>query len=220
MATIKRFSKETCEIIRDDKIDGYIFGPDYEGGTVLRTLVLAGIDVAGFLCDQEDGKDFFHTLPVITLKQLKMVSKQAVVFIDEKHESIIRILGEYEDITVLVFSYEKNMLGNAWVEAIKSMPKIYEEMYEKCNKSYFKQITTVPKRTYQNGYYVMSDYESKYINIQNGERKTVGGRKPYKNTIYLLGQSFVYGYANEDKNTISSILQRDIDNILGGVFGS
>ena len=57
-------------------------------------------------------------------------------------------------------------------------------------------------------------HENKYnqfIHVVNGERRTVGQPNISDNTIYMLGGCVFFGYAVEDRHTISSFLQKKIN---------
>ncbi|ONI43402.1 hypothetical protein AN641_10310 [Candidatus Epulonipiscioides gigas] len=55
-------------------------------------------------------------------------------------------------------------------------------------------------------------FKSKYWNSENGLRKTICSKEKYKHNIYILGYSRIAGLGNEDQYTISSQLQKLIDN--------
>lgn len=52
------------------------------------------------------------------------------------------------------------------------------------------------------------DFNSEFINFENGIRKTFYQSKHYFHTIYLIGPCFALGYCVEDKYTIPSILAK------------
>ena len=59
----------------------------------------------------------------------------------------------------------------------------------------------------------LADFRSKYFNVTNGERHTVGQPCEYQKTIYFVGPCFVYGALVEDKNTIESFLQEKCNRL-------
>lgn len=62
------------------------------------------------------------------------------------------------------------------------------------------------KRRFENDITVYSDYKSKYINIENGFRRTCNQPEKYAHTIYLTGPCYVFGPFVEDSHTIPSLL--------------
>ncbi len=61
-------------------------------------------------------------------------------------------------------------------------------------------------------YYSMADFTSKYVNINNKERKTYYQIDDSLNDIYMLGSSITFGHFCEDRFTISSFLQKRLND--------
>lgn len=57
-------------------------------------------------------------------------------------------------------------------------------------------------------YVVKNDVSNQYVNISNGFRHTTDTPEIYKTTIHMIGNSNIWGLFSEDKYTISSYLQR------------
>ena len=57
----------------------------------------------------------------------------------------------------------------------------------------------------------LRDYKSKYYNVENGERRTIGQPEQFERSIYFFGPCFVYGHLVEDKHTIESFLQKQFN---------
>ena len=64
------------------------------------------------------------------------------------------------------------------------------------------------RRRFENDIIVNADYSSRYINIENGIRRTYYQPKEYVNTIYITGACYVLGLYVEDRHTISSLLSK------------
>ncbi len=53
----------------------------------------------------------------------------------------------------------------------------------------------------------VNDMKSKYVNVFDGARRTIGVPETYDKTVYLLGASYIFGAFCEDSHTIPSFLQ-------------
>ncbi len=62
-----------------------------------------------------------------------------------------------------------------------------------------------------NIYTRLKDTKSRYLNVVNGERVTVGQPEAAERTIWFFGPCFVMGVYVEDKHTIESILQERLN---------
>ncbi len=83
--------------------------------------------------------------------------------------------------------------------------ELYSEEYtEKVGKLYFDMESN-------SVYTRMKDTQSRYLNIVNGERVTVGQPENADRTIWCFGPCFIIGGYVEDKYTIESILQERIN---------
>lgn len=79
----------------------------------------------------------------------------------------------------------------------------------------------------KNGIIRAEDVESKYINCENGHRRTIGNHDAAKRNVFLFGACSVFGILCEDEKTIGSYLQayindvRDDINVINcGIWGS
>jgi [citrate (pro-3S)-lyase] ligase len=59
--------------------------------------------------------------------------------------------------------------------------------------------------------------ESKYINIADGHRITLGNPEHYDNTVYIFGNCNFFGAYNTDMDTCSSQLQRLLNDAVSGI---
>lgn len=64
------------------------------------------------------------------------------------------------------------------------------------------------RRRFENDLVVNEDYASRYVNMENGIRRTCYQPEEYGNTIYFTGPCFAIGSFVEDRHTIPSFLAR------------
>jgi [citrate (pro-3S)-lyase] ligase len=64
----------------------------------------------------------------------------------------------------------------------------------------------------QDGQNRLMDRNGPYVNIISGYRVTTDQPEDYDGYIYFFGQSIIYGLGNEDKDTIPSCLQRQLNS--------
>ena len=64
------------------------------------------------------------------------------------------------------------------------------------------------KRRFENDLVIQEDCSSKYVNCENGIRKTYYQPEKYMNTIYCIGPCFALGLQVEDRHTIPSLLSK------------
>lgn len=79
---------------------------------------------------------------------------------------------------------------------------------EKNRTSYENKVIQIPGAITKGNDICFRDYQSEYFNVINGRRITTDDIDGLTNKIYVLGNSVVYGYGSEDKNTIPSFMQR------------
>lgn len=70
-----------------------------------------------------------------------------------------------------------------------------------------------PVKRFENDLVVFKDHKSKFVNIENGLRKTCYQPEEYLGTIYFLGPCTMYGHFVEDLQTIPSLVQRHISEL-------
>ncbi len=105
--------------------------------------------------------------------------------------------------------YFLNNLGDKIDENRGFLKQIYEERYDELD---FEQLFDIPERIeVEKGRLQHIDFSNKYIHVLNGQRKTSEVPEEYGNTIYLLGGCVFFGYAEEDKYTLASYLQRRLN---------
>lgn len=90
------------------------------------------------------------------------------------------------------------------------LKQIYEDDY---SLEYVRNVMDIPLRNdYALGYIHHSDMESKYLNVFCGERLTTNQPANYQNSIFMLGGCVFFGYAIDDSHTISSFLQKKLND--------
>jgi [citrate (pro-3S)-lyase] ligase len=98
---------------------------------------------------------------------------------------------------------------------LRSIPEHFDALYgdlPQYSKEYIDNIfTPIPNINTRRGRENL-EYKSKYVNITNGCRHTAEQPGVYDNSIFVVGNSSVYGFGCEDKHTLPSILQRLINN--------
>lgn len=100
---------------------------------------------------------------------------------------------------------------NSWFyDLLYSGLKCYDD--DPCK--YIEKVFEHNGLTIQNGIFVMADYESEFVNIKNGRRRTSNQPEEYDNDIYICGSCIAYGDRCNDEVTISSNLQRLLNKNL------
>lgn len=63
----------------------------------------------------------------------------------------------------------------------------------------------------EGGYYILDDIDTPFIHVHEGKRQTVGQPEMYERCIYVAGPCFIEGVYVEDKHTIPSLLQKELN---------
>jgi len=88
-----------------------------------------------------------------------------------------------------------------------------KDLYEKCfddfSSDYIDKICACdPDLIQNNNYFCMEDYESDFMNIKDGVRKTANQIDDNNHNIFVFGNSTTFGYYVADNETIASFLQK------------
>lgn len=85
----------------------------------------------------------------------------------------------------------------------------FDDLYD---EKYIKEVTDIRAKGFTNnkGINKLKDWQSKYYNVMNGERCTVGQPKEYVNSIYFVGQCYILGNYADDSHTMESLLQNRV----------
>ncbi|MDE6053279.1 MAG: hypothetical protein K2G55_05865 [Lachnospiraceae bacterium] len=97
----------------------------------------------------------------------------------------------------------------------ESIPWFYRSVYQSnVGKKEIKEWNPeVPLLLSPTGYFYKANYASMDVNTTNKCRKTVGIPDNFQNSIYMFGDSRVYGIYLKDEDTIPSKLQQLINSI-------
>ena len=76
---------------------------------------------------------------------------------------------------------------------------------------YLQQVYDGSRVYEKNGIKYLADFSSRYVNVIMGHRITMDCPQQWNNTIYLFGQCTARGTGVEDKHTIASFLQRQLN---------
>lgn len=89
------------------------------------------------------------------------------------------------------------------------LKELFGELY---SKDYLKEIGRIPQVIEKGDVYRHEDYASKYVNVIEGQRVVCNQPEDYKRTIHIYGRCGAFGYAVEDKNSLPSQLQLQLNN--------
>lgn len=153
----------------------------------------------------------------------RLVSGRSIV-------SILKTL-QNQNVFVLVFGIKEN--GGQFLSALREKIEKRNEEYEVHQRSvlpealkksfadelyceaYKTQVFPLTKSSMsfhaRSGIYYLSDTETEFLHVRNGERLTVNQPETYDRCIYLYGTCVVTGMYVSDQYTISSLLQSIIN---------
>ena len=190
----------------------------------------------GFLFVDEAERAGFHDL-YLRLFQRKIPLTYTIIeyLYNMKHlasahlnESILKEL-QNRGVFVLVFDFKEN--NNHFLttlnerirkrieeyDVIGRLPEELRESFagELYCETYKTQKLPIPTSYYRKyGISYLSDVETEFLHVRNGERLTVDQPEKYDRCIYLYGPCIVTGMYVPDRYTISSVLQSEI-NLAG-----
>lgn len=109
---------------------------------------------------------------------------------------------------------DRYLIGNL-SNHLKEEREFLSEMYsDRANIDYEEMFDIPNKVMTQRGMLHHVDKMGKYINVIAGRRHTTDSPKDFDNTVYMLGGCVFFGYAEEDRYTVSSHLQRILNRKL------
>ena len=180
--------------------------------------------------------------------KIKTISPQSILSKAERNTALIDALKLLAQKRIPVFFY--NRVGKEKVnftyspsaqrrmELGLSFPKMYEDIdkYEEdlreifgnlYSKDYVEKIGKIPQVIQKGDGYCHEDYSSEYVNVIQGKRITCYQPERYKRTLHIYGRCGAFGYAVEDKYSLSSQIQlwlqkkgiSDIKVINHGLWG-
>lgn len=84
---------------------------------------------------------------------------------------------------------------------------VFGELY---SKEYVQEIGKIPQVIMIGNVYQHEDYHSNLINVENGKRVTLNQPDKYTRSIHIYGRCGVFGYAVEDRDSLPSLLQKEL----------
>lgn len=91
----------------------------------------------------------------------------------------------------------------------RDLKELFGELY---SKEYVKELGRIPQVIEKGDVYRHEDYASKYVNVIEGQRIVCYQPEHYKRTIHVYGRCGAFGYAVEDKNSLPSQIQLELNN--------
>ena len=91
---------------------------------------------------------------------------------------------------------------------VDDLKELFGELY---SKEYLTEIGKIPQVIEKGDVYRHEDYASKYVNVIEGQRIVCYPPDNYKRTIHVYGRCGAFGYAVEDKNSLPSQLQLQLN---------
>ena len=141
------------------------------------------------------------------LEEVQVFKKEGVffVFFQTPVASRIKNLSEFEKSRIAEWEFDFNNISE---EDCKIIKNIYPS---DVSIKYLQEVYDGVKVFEKDGIKYLSDFESRYVNIINGTRVTYYQPPEYANNIYIYGQCTARGTGVEDKNTIASFLQYQVN---------
>lgn len=109
---------------------------------------------------------------------------------------------------------------NQWYKTEKPkefLDPLYSEL-SKYSDQYLDDILGNNGNIIRRGAIYNAAISNNYVTVDDGLRKTLHQPSTYKNSVYLLGASYLYGAGVEDSHTISSYLQEKLNACSEGEF--
>ncbi len=131
------------------------------------------------------------------------------LFVQVPLEKNIKNLSEFEKERLSDWTFDFN---NIREEDYKRICQIYSCESEKDDViDYLKKVYDGAKVFEMNGIKYLADFKSDLVNVINGKRVTYYQPEKYGNHIYMFGQCTARGTGVEDKDTIASFLQNEVN---------
>lgn len=89
------------------------------------------------------------------------------------------------------------------------LKELFGELY---SKEYLTEIGKIPQVIEKGDVYRHEDYASKYVNVIEGQRVVCYQPENFKRSIHVYGRCGAFGYAVEDKNSLPSQIQLQLNN--------
>ena len=98
----------------------------------------------------------------------------------------------------------------------KYVKEILEKQYDE--KSIDELYYNIPCTIYKDNDFILNENISRFYNVVNGRRFTEYAPNQYENIVHIFGHSIQMGYYTEDKYTISSQLQKKLNEKYNNKF--
>lgn len=89
------------------------------------------------------------------------------------------------------------------------LKELFGDLY---SKEYVTEIGKIPQVIEKGSLFRHEDYTSKYVNVIEGQRIVCYQPENYTRTIHIYGRCGAFGYAVEDKNSLPSQIQLQLNN--------
>lgn len=155
------------------------------------------------LKDRYDRKIYNRTVLYGLVKKIDEYCKSKnVIFIyaEPPRPKKIKKLSKFEKTRLKNWTFDFNHIE-------KDLDKIKKIYGPEIDSEYLSQVYDGAIVVDQGGYKAVLDFTSKYVNIVNGIRMTIGQPDNYINKIHMYGACTVRGTGVEDSQTIASYLQ-------------
>ncbi len=100
------------------------------------------------------------------------------------------------------------------------LKELFGELY---SKEYIQELGKIPQVIEKGNVYRHEDFSSKYVNVIEGQRIVCYQPEHYEKTIHIYGRCGAFGYAVEDKNSLPSQiqlqLQKNVRVVNHGLWG-
>lgn len=205
-----------------------LYGAGLQGQQIQRVLFIRGIDIACF-CDRDVKKSgtMLSGKPIVSPDYLENSPEWSYIVISINSISLHAVEEYLNKINYngqLIYLetdsvFDPDIARYRIVDApafLEATPWYLNYSYlpvKNFSQEYIREIVrSFPNNTIKNGVMVPNEITSQYVNVSNGERRTVGNdaEEQYEHEIFLFGNCVIFGYANEDRYTIASILQNNL----------
>lgn len=122
------------------------------------------------------------------------------IYVEPPRPSKIKGKTDFEKYRLKKWTFDFNHIE-------KDLDKVQTIYGKDVNPEYLRQVYDGAVVVDQGGFKGVLDFNSKYVNIINGMRLTVGQPKEYINRIHMYGACTVRGTGVEDAHTVASFLQ-------------
>lgn len=161
------------------------------------------IRIAKILKDRYDRKVYNKTVLYALVKKIDEYCKNkgvTFIYMEPPRPSKIKNLSKFERFRLKRWTFDFNHIE-------KDLDKVQKVYGPKVDLNYLRQVYDGAIVVDQGGYKALLDFTSKYVNIINGIRITVGQPNQCVNKIHMYGACTVRGTGVEDSQTIASYLQ-------------